>query len=171
VEEPSTAPYAFGDLLGLARLAWVRQMSARLAALGHGPFHRGDSALLRLLAQGPVPVGRAGAVLGVTRQGARKIVDRLERRGYARTERDRADGRVLNVSLTPAGADYARAVAEVAEALDRELARRVDPSQLVAADAVLRASITDAGLADRAAALVPGPDRGVFEKHGTGRGV
>ena len=38
-----------------------------------------------MLWQGPLPVGRLGAGLGVTRQAARKVADGLEQRGYATT--------------------------------------------------------------------------------------
>jgi DNA-binding MarR family transcriptional regulator len=157
VDDPSTSPYGFGDLLALARLAWLRQMAARLGALGFHHYHRGDGAVLRLVVRGPVPLGRAGQVLGVTRQAARKIVGRLESQGYVATERDHDDARVVNVVATPAGAEYARALVRVTDALNREMAASVTRSQLEGADAVLRASITDPRLSERAASLVPTP--------------
>jgi hypothetical protein len=43
----------------------------------------------------------------------------------------------LNVTLTPAGRDYARAITDVIEELNREIARRVSPDQLAAAGARL----------------------------------
>lgn len=150
----STSPYGFGDLLALARLAWLREMSARLEALGFGNFRRGDGAVLRLVARGAVSVGSAGVALGVSRQAARKIVDRLERQGYVRTERDARDARVVKVVATPDGMDYAKALAQVTDALNRELAERVDRAQLVAADTVLRASIADPVLLEQVASLV-----------------
>lgn len=154
VEQTST--YLFGDLLALARLSWVRQMSDRLGQLGYGDYRRSDAAALRLLRRGPVPVGRLGTGLGVTRQAARKIADGLVQRDYARTERDARDSRVRNVVLTPAGAAYAQAVIDVIHALNREFRQRVDPAQLAAADAVLRAVLAaDSALRDVAAAIGP----------------
>ena len=141
VREKSTTPYLFGDLLALARLSWVRQMAARLERLGHPDYRRSDAAVLRLLRRGPLPVGRLGSVLGVSRQAARKVVDGLERRGYAGTERDARDSRRLNVVLTPRGEAYARAVVDVIEAINHELTERVDPVQLAAAEEVLWAAI------------------------------
>jgi DNA-binding MarR family transcriptional regulator len=150
----STAPYLFGDLLALARLSWVRQMGSRLAQLGYHDYRRSDAAALRLLRRGPVPVGRIGAELGITRQAARKVAEGLEQRDYARTERDARDSRVLNVILTAAGTAYAQAITDVIRELNREFRERVDPAELAAADSVLRAVFAgDAALESAAAAI------------------
>jgi DNA-binding MarR family transcriptional regulator len=152
----STATYRFGDLVALARLSWVGQMTSRLERLGYPGFRRGDAATVRVLWPGPLPVGRLGAALGVTRQAARKVAAGLEQRGYASTERDARDTRQLNVALTPAGRDYARAVIAVTEELNREVAGRVSPAQLAAADSVLRAALFDDSARHRASQL-PSP--------------
>jgi DNA-binding MarR family transcriptional regulator len=153
----SNPPYLFGDLLALARLSWVRQMAARLSQLGYEDYRRSDAAALRLLRRAPVPVGHLGAELGVTRQAARKVADGLEQRGYARTERDARDSRVLNVVLTPAGTAYALAVTEVIYALNREFCQQADPAQLAAADTVLRAVIASDSALQNAASLIRPP--------------
>jgi len=159
VHEKSSPPYLFGDLLALARQSWVRAMAAALAARGFADYRRSDAAALRMLARGPTAVGRLGALLGVTRQAARKVVAGLEQRGYARLERDKRDSRRLNVVLTAAGEAYARAVVAVVEELNRDLCGRVDPDQLVAADTVLRAAIAGADARERAALRVAPPRR------------
>jgi DNA-binding MarR family transcriptional regulator len=153
----STPAYRFGDLVALARLSWVGQMTSRLERLGYAGFRRGDAAVMRVLLRGPLPVGHLGAALGVTRQAARKVADALEQRGYATTERDSRDTRQLNVTLTPAGRDYARAVTAVTEQLDREVAGRVSAGQLAAADTVLRAAMFDDSARQRASQLPPPP--------------
>jgi DNA-binding MarR family transcriptional regulator len=149
--------YRFGDMIALARLSWVGQMTSRLEALGYAGFRRGDVAVMRTLWPGPLPVGRLGASLGVTRQAARKIADALQQRGYATTERDSRDTRQLNVTLTPVGRDYARAAIAVTEELNREVAGRVSPAQLAAADTVLRAGLFDDDARQRASQLPPPP--------------
>jgi len=153
----STAAYRFGDLVALARLSWVGEVTSRLERLGYPGFRRGDAAAMRVLVRGPLPVGRLGAVLGVTRQAARKIADALELRGFATTGRDSRDTRQLNVALTPAGREYARAVIAVTEELNREVARRVSPAQLAAADTVLRAALFDDSARQRAGQVPPPP--------------
>jgi DNA-binding MarR family transcriptional regulator len=152
--EESTAAYPFGDLLALARQSWLGEMASRLARLGYDDYRRSDAAAVRLLRRrGPVPVGQLGTALGVTRQAARKAADALQQRGFAATRRDPRDSRQLNVTLTPAGQDYARAVIAVIGELNREVARRAEPAQLVAADAVLRAALFDASARQQAARL------------------
>jgi DNA-binding MarR family transcriptional regulator len=153
----STPTYRIGDLVALARLSWVGQITSRLERLGYAGFRRGDAAAMRLLWQGPLPVGRLGAGLGVTRQAARKVADALEQRGYVTTERDSHDTRQLNVTLTPVGRGYALAVLAVTEQLNREVAGRVSPAQLAAADTVLRAALFDDSARQRASQLPPPP--------------
>jgi len=133
-------------------------MARRLAGLGYDDYRRSDSATMRLLLPGPLPVGKLGTYLGVTRQAARKVADGLEQRGFAATGRDQRDARQLNVTLTPAGRDYARAVVTVIEELSSEVAERTDPAELAAADAVLRAIMFDDSARQRAERL-PRPGR------------
>lgn len=135
------APHRFGDLLALARLSWVRQMSSGLAAMGYEEYRRSDAAVMRLLQRGPISIGRLGDTMDVTRQAARKIVNSLERRGFAATSRDESDARQLNVLLTDDGASYATAVVAVIEFVNRELDERVDPADRAAAVRVLRTVI------------------------------
>jgi DNA-binding MarR family transcriptional regulator len=151
---PASASSAGARLeLALARQSWLGQMTSRLERLGYAGYRRGDAAVLPMLARDPLPVGRLGAALGVTRQAARKVADGLEQRGYATTERDARDTRQLNVTLTQLGRDYAGAVTAVAEELNREVAGRVSPDQLAAADAVLRAALFDDSARQRASRL------------------
>ena len=142
--------YRFGDLLALTRQSWLGQLTSRLEQLGYADYRRSDAGAVRMLWLGPLPVGHLGAAMGVTRQAARKIADGLEQRGYATTERDSRDTRLLNITLTQAGRDYARAIAIVISELNREVARRVSPAQLAAADAVLRAALFDDSARQRA---------------------
>jgi DNA-binding MarR family transcriptional regulator len=153
----STPTYRFADMVGLARQSWLGEVTSRLEGLGYAGFRRGDSAVMRVLIRGPLPVGRLGAVLGVTRQAARKVADALQQRGYATTERDARDTRQVNVTLTAVGRDYARAVIAVADELNREIAGRVSPAQLAAADIVLRAALFDDSARQRASHLPPPP--------------
>jgi DNA-binding MarR family transcriptional regulator len=141
VPRESNANYRFGDLLALARLSWVSQMAAQLAEMGYHDYRRSDAAVMRLLQRGPMPIGRVGQAIGVTRQAARKIVNGLELRGFATTSRDESDSRQINVLLTNDGARYANAVVVAIERLNSELSARVDPADLAAAESVLRTVI------------------------------
>jgi len=134
---PGAPSPLFGDVLARARLTWVRQMAARLGRLGYDDYRRTDAIVCRILLRGPVPIGRLGTALGVTRQAARKIVEGLEQRTYVVTERDGVDGRRLNAKLTPTGTHYAQAVVGVIEDLNGLLTARVEPDELATALSVL----------------------------------
>lgn len=159
----STPPYRFGDLLGLTRQSWLGEMGRRLEARGYLGYRRSDAGALRLLYRGPLAIGQLGTRLGVTRQAARKIAGALERRGYATIGRDQHDSRQLNVTLTAAGQDYTIAIATVIAELNLEVARRVNPEQLAAVDAVLRAALFDDGARERAEGIPRPPSAGPAE--------
>lgn len=144
VPRESNANYRFGDLLALARLSWVSGMAEQLAAMGYHDYRRSDAAVMRLLQRGPMSIGRLGQASGVTRQAARKIVNGLERRGFATSTRDESDSRQINVQLTNEGMQYASAVVAVIERLNSELSARVDPADLAIAESVLRTVIAHA---------------------------
>lgn len=144
MSQPSTPTYRLGDLLALARRDWIRRLSDALAAAGYPDYRRSDSVTLRLLRRiGPMPVGRLGTALGVTRQAARKVAAGLERRGFAVLERDRLDSRQLVVSLSADGQAYAEAITEEIERLNQWVRQHVTAQQLAGADAVLRAILVD----------------------------
>ena len=155
--EPATPPYRFGDLLALARRAWVKRMASELEERGFPEYRMSDSGSVRLLFVGPRTVGELGELLRVTRQAARKVASNLEARGYATVAPDPRDARKLNVMLTEAGRAYGRAITEVIASLNWALALRVAPEQLRAADSVLRAVIDDEAL-HAWAETIPGPE-------------
>ncbi|MGD0053845.1 MAG: MarR family transcriptional regulator [Acidimicrobiales bacterium] len=138
MSEPPASPKLFGDLLALARGAWVREMALRLNRLGYLDYRRSDAIALRWLRHGQVPLGDVAATLGVSRQAARKVVDGLVERGFARLERDRVDGRRLNVELSNDGTRYARAVLEVITQLNHDVESQVAAYDLEMVKDVLR---------------------------------
>jgi DNA-binding MarR family transcriptional regulator len=127
----------FGDVLALARERWVREMARRLAARGYDEYRRSDAFALRFLAMGPHALGEFAVPLRGSRQAARKIVTGLIERGYASLETDPEDARRRRVHLTRAGREYARAVTQTVNALNRELTSKVDPDDLATALSVL----------------------------------
>jgi DNA-binding MarR family transcriptional regulator len=133
-------------------------MDTHLQARGYTGYRRSDAAAMRMLQRGPVPIGRLGQRLGVTRQAARKFVDVMVQRGYVSVERDPNDARKLNAVLTPAGERYAEAVVDAIGALNRELADRVPAADLAAADRVLRAAITQERIGRAAVRVRPPQD-------------
>lgn len=80
---------------------------------------------LRVLAKGEVQaVQRLGQLLGLTKSGATRVVDRIELKGYVRRERNEGDHRVCCVTLTDAGRELVdRSVEEFAGKAQDALAR------------------------------------------------
>src|SRR5580704_143266 len=98
---PDAAPkLLFGDLLALAREHWIRAMAQRLGALGFTGYRRRDPLILRSLRGGEVSLGGLGVTMALTRQGARKVVNGLVERDYARVTASTTDARRRVVELT-----------------------------------------------------------------------
>lgn len=152
-------PYAFGDLLALARRSWIAQVRARVADEGFAEYRQTDAVVLRLLTRRPLAIGELGEALGVSRQAARKLADGMLGRRYVAFEQDPTDARRTLVVLTPAGEAYARVVADVQAALNMSMRERVSARDLAAADRVLRTVVTDPGARSRLDLLVPPPTR------------
>ena len=127
----------FGDILALARERWIRAMAQRLDALGFSDYRRSDPLVMRSLRHGDVALGSLGVTLGLTRQGARKVVSGLVERGYARVTPSALDSRRRTVELTTRGRDYLRAVVVTLRALNDEVVAGVEVDQLDAAYSVL----------------------------------
>lgn len=127
----------FGDVLAQARERWIRAMAQRLSALGFEDYRRSDPLAMRSLRGGEVPLGGLAITLGLTRQGARKVVNGLVERGYVRVTSSTVDSRRRIVELTPRGREYLRAVVQTLRALNDEVVANVDEERLSAAYSVL----------------------------------
>jgi DNA-binding MarR family transcriptional regulator len=127
----------FGDLLALARQRWVSAMALSLAAKGYPDYRRSDALALRVLHREWRALGELAAPLGGSRQATRKVVAGLVERGYATLESDPRDARRRRVILTSLGREYANAVVETVNALNRELTEKVSPEDLAGAVSVL----------------------------------
>jgi MarR family transcriptional regulator for hemolysin len=137
VKPDSATKLLFGDVLASARERWIRAMAQRLGAQGFEDYRRSDPLVLRLLRSGEVPLGSLTGNLGLTRQGARKVVSGLVERHYARVVASTVDSRRRLVALTPRGREYLVAVVATLRALNDEVVAGVDADQLSAAYSVL----------------------------------
>lgn len=64
-----------------------------------------DLRCLDWLTEGPMSAGELGVASGLSSAATTTLLDRLERRGFVRRERDAADRRRILVGLTPEGAE------------------------------------------------------------------
>lgn len=105
-----------GRLLTQATRHLVDEMHHRLAEQGFDDLRPAHGYVLNAAAAGGVTASALAVVLGVTKQGAAKVVVELEARGYVeRTTTD--DRRARPIALTPRG----RAALAAAEAIQRAI--------------------------------------------------
>jgi DNA-binding MarR family transcriptional regulator len=120
--EPSSSGVPSARLGGALRQAWTgyrRQLDVELAAAGFGDRGFPDGRVMRLCG-GPsdVTISQIGRELGITRQGASKIVASLRDRGYVTLSPSPTDRREKIVKPTRRALEFLAA--------QREAARRIE---------------------------------------------
>lgn len=107
------------------RRAWVgyqRQLDEEMAAAGFGRRRIPDGRVLRICARADdVTISRIGRELGITRQGASKIVGSLREDGFVTVHPSPSDGRETLVRPTRRAADYLAAHRKAADGVERRL--------------------------------------------------
>lgn len=115
-------PRALGAALRSAWVGYQRRLDDAMAAAGFADRRFPDGRVLRLCARpGQMTAALIGRELGITRQGAGKIVNSLLDRGYVVLEPSPTDGREKVVTLTPQALDYLAARRAAARQIEREL--------------------------------------------------
>jgi DNA-binding MarR family transcriptional regulator len=116
-------------LAGALRQAWVgyrRRLDAELAKEGFDDRGFPDGRVLRRCGQSPdTTASDIGRELGISRQGAGKIVTRLRDRGYVTLDASPTDGREKHVHLTARAVQYLEAQRRAARRIERELHREL----------------------------------------------
>jgi len=120
-------PAGRGALGGALRRAWVgyhHRLDEELAAGGLGDHGFPDGRVLRICSSSAdVTVSQIGRDLGITRQGAGKIVARLRDRRYVTIRSSPTDGREKIVTLTPRAHEYLEAHRKAVRKIERQLCR------------------------------------------------
>ena len=122
--DSSTRPSSVG--LGRAlRRAWVgyqRRLDTAMAEAGFGERKFPDGRVLRLCSvQAGSTISAVGRELGISRQGASKVVGHLRDRGYVAVADSATSKREKSVVLTSRGIDYLRVQRAAARAIEDEL--------------------------------------------------
>jgi DNA-binding MarR family transcriptional regulator len=106
-------------------------MDEELAAQGFTDHRFADRSVLRMCS-GPedTTISQIGRGLGITRQGASKIVAGLSRRGYVTVTASPTSGREKIVRLTGRGAEYRAALRQAAQTIERDLRAEVGSEEL-----------------------------------------
>lgn len=107
------------------RRAWVGyqlRADAAMADAGFGERRFPDGRVLRFCSE---PTGSTisaiGRELGITRQGASKVVAHLRERDYVSVSDSATSGREKSVTLTPRGVEYLEAQRKATRAIDAQL--------------------------------------------------
>ena len=138
----------FGVLLGLAYGNFVAEMRADLAASGYADLHRSFGYVARLLDEYEATVSEVAELLGLTNQGAVKVIDEMQAAGYVQRVSDPSDGRVRRVRLTPRGREALGRARAFHARFERELAARIGAEPA----ATVRAVLTDLAAVDASGA-------------------
>ena len=118
------------------RGAWVgyqQQLDEAMAAAGFGDRAFPDGRVLRMCtAADDTTIAEIGRELGITRQGASKVVAGLRDRGYVTVDPSSTNGREKVVTATPRALEYLEAQRKAACAIERRLQARLGPEAFTA---------------------------------------
>jgi DNA-binding MarR family transcriptional regulator len=107
------------------RGAWVgyhRRLDLEMSAAGFGDRGFPDARVLRICARSGEPtISQIGRELGITRQGAGKIVASLRERRYVTVETSATSGREKTVKLTARATDFLAAHRNAVRRIERQV--------------------------------------------------
>ena len=134
--------------LGVALLrAWVgyrQRLDAELDAAGFTDRGIPDGRVLQICRRsGQTTISQIGRELGITRQGAGKIVTSLRDRGYVAVSDSVTDGREKVVTLTPRAQEYLTAHRAAARRIERQLHAELGANSIDALHRLLATLATD----------------------------
>jgi DNA-binding MarR family transcriptional regulator len=106
-------------------------VNEELAAAGFGGRRFPDARVLLMCAtHGETTISDVGRGLGITRQGASKIVAGLRDRGYLEVTPSAADGREKILVLTPRAVEYLQAIRSAAGVIEARLLHEIGAQAL-----------------------------------------
>jgi DNA-binding MarR family transcriptional regulator len=134
------APANLGPALRRAWIGYQQRLDEAMAAVGFGDRPFPDGRVLRMCRDSPgTTISGISRELGITRQGASKIVSSLRERGYVTVDPSPVSGREKTVVVTPKALDYLAARREAVRAIDDLLRSELGPDTLAHAYRLLEA--------------------------------
>lgn len=115
-------PVPLGRLLSAATRAFVQEMHDELARRGHPDMRPAYGYALNAIRGDGATAAQLGKALGMTKQGAAKLVDALAELGYAERIENAEDARSRLVVLTARGEDLLTQSAAVQQLVERRWA-------------------------------------------------
>ena len=129
----------FGILLGLSYQAFVDELRAALQAKGFTDLGPTYGYVFRALGAEALHLRALAGRLGMTDQGAGKIVDEMESRGYLERHPDPDDGRIKRLRLARRGRAALAAARQFHHLYERRLAERLGSRQVATTRQILEA--------------------------------
>ena len=143
-----------GSALRLALAGYRRGMDQLLADAGFPERRFPEGRVLRMCAETPdLTISDIGRALGITRQGASKIVAGLRQKGYVDVTPSATDGREKILTLTPRAETYLTALREARQAIETRLRDEIGAEEV---DRLIRVLAIVAGDdVDQRAGVIP----------------
>lgn len=117
-----------GGTLRLALAGYRRAIDREMAAAGFTDRRFPEGRVLTMVSgPGQMTISDVGRMLGITRQGASKIVAQLRQSGYLDVTPSPGDGREKILSLTPRAVEFLAALRKAARTVENRLRRRIGP--------------------------------------------
>jgi len=139
-DRPGRRPLALGGALRRAWVGYQQRLDQEMAAAGFPDRGFPDGRVLRLCARSDqVTASQIGRELGITRQGAGKIVADLRDRGYVTLGSSPGDSRQKVITLTTRARDYLAAQRAGARRIEQEVTERLGAEALEGLFALLEA--------------------------------
>jgi DNA-binding MarR family transcriptional regulator len=142
--DPSKDIGSQGESIGLGpmlRRAWIGyqlRLDEAMAAAGFGERRFPDGRVLRLCSNpAGSTISAVGREIGITRQGATKVVAHLSDRGYVSVADSASSGREKSVTVTARGIGYLEAQRSAAERIEVELRAELGAAGFSALHALL----------------------------------
>ncbi len=122
-------PIDFGILLGLAYTRFVDELHEELAARGFDDLGSAFGYVFRALSTGPMRPSQLAEHLGITNQGAFKVLEEMHSRGYVERAPDPEDGRATLLRLSRRGRDALASARRFHRRYERRLSAELGKNQ------------------------------------------
>jgi DNA-binding MarR family transcriptional regulator len=139
-----TAHLPLARLLSAATRAVIERLHEELAEAGHPGMRPAYGYALVAIGDDGSTASRLAVELGMTKQGAAKLVAALRELGYVERGGHAADRRARPLALTPRGVDLLRRSEEIQARIEREWAALVGERDMLALRRGLEAATGDA---------------------------
>jgi DNA-binding MarR family transcriptional regulator len=148
-----TSPVDIGILFGLAYQTFTDALHADLESRGFTDLGNAYGYVFRALASESLHLHELASRLGMTDQGALKIINEMVARGYVERTADPHDGRAKELRLASRGRSALAAARRFHTVYERQLRAKLGESCVKTARRMLEAMIAETGTAAATARL------------------